>query len=195
MNSSEREDFEVHLAQLFGAYDKPLTDSKREGYWTGLQKMTLVAFSRVVEHAVGPDGPAQVPNTKDIWGLYRKLRSRAATSSTPAAEKVVSVDQFTAEGNLALMKFLVECAQAASPQALPLLVAEKNRIAAQYQQMAAVGDPATAGEKWLVYQAAFRRVYAPASFDDVEGWRRQFCRERGLDFVPRVRTAAAQRAA
>jgi hypothetical protein len=79
MLSTDREEFEVQLKILCAGYDKPIGD-RTEAYWKGLAKMSLLEFARVVEYALGEDGPDKIPTTKHCWAIRNDLkRGRTVT--------------------------------------------------------------------------------------------------------------------
>lgn len=79
MQSSERTEFEEQLGILCAGFNVPVTPHRREAYWKGLAKMSLAQFARCVDHAVSDDwADAEVPTTKQIWGMHRSFRMRPA---------------------------------------------------------------------------------------------------------------------
>lgn len=73
MLSTDRKDFEALLVPLCAGFNVPLAD-RPDAYWRGLQKMSLIEFSRVVDHALGEDGPDKIPTTKQCWSIRNQLR-------------------------------------------------------------------------------------------------------------------------
>ncbi len=77
MQTSEREQFEQELARLCAGYGKPATKAQQSAYWSGLGKMGLVQFIRCVDHALGEEGPEDLPNVKALWRIHRSFRAAA----------------------------------------------------------------------------------------------------------------------
>lgn len=78
MEGTDRVDFERLLAELFGALDKPLTEAKREGFWKGLVRMSLVEFARCRDQLLSELQEAGAPKSfgvSDVWAAKRRLRA------------------------------------------------------------------------------------------------------------------------
>lgn len=78
MQAGDREAFDVMLAELFGAIDRPLTEAKREGFWKALAKMSLVEFARCRDFLLGELESGESPRTfgvADIWSAKRRMRA------------------------------------------------------------------------------------------------------------------------
>lgn len=82
MQANDRPAFDVMLAELFGALDKPLTDAKREGFWKSLEKMSLVDFGRARDMLLRDladvtPGMWKQFTAGDIWAAKKALRAKA----------------------------------------------------------------------------------------------------------------------
>ena len=186
-SSPERAEFITHLGMLCAGFNVPLTEDRIAAYWSGLTKMNLLAFVRIVEHALGPDGPEKFPNISQVWVIYRQLRKRAKAPA-PTEEPGPVLDHFACFANRVLMVFLRKKGPT-SDETLPVLVAEKNRITANFR-LIAQEETVTAKEFRTQLFKAFSRVHVDISFDQVEAHRAQTCRERSLRFIPRPRPAS-----
>lgn len=68
--------FDQRTAELCAAFDKPCTNERRAAYRSSLGKLGEIAWARLVEHAIGEDGPDKLPSTRECWQLHRKLRAQ-----------------------------------------------------------------------------------------------------------------------
>jgi hypothetical protein len=59
------------------------TEARREAYWKGLSKMSVIQFSRVVDHCLSEDGPEKIPTVPGVWKLWRSIAAAARTRSMP----------------------------------------------------------------------------------------------------------------
>lgn len=184
MLSTERPEFEVQISALCAAYNVPATRERLEGYWIGLQKMNLAGVTRVVEHALGAEGPEKIPTTSALWTIHRALRAKSRPAAPAEESAAPGVDAFTAFANRALVEFLRQSG-AATATSLQELVATKNRLADQFR-LIATEDAVTAEEVREALFREFRRVHSPITWGEVEAIREQECRARGLRFVPRA---------
>jgi hypothetical protein len=94
MQSTDREEFNAHLRKLCGGYDVFPSPDKLDGFWTGLQKLSLVQLSRVVDYALSEDGPDKFPNVHAMWDLWHELRrggSSAQNDPAPADKPVATL--------------------------------------------------------------------------------------------------------
>jgi hypothetical protein len=77
MQAGDREEFEAQVKLLCAGYDRPVAD-RLEAYWKGLGKMAIIEFARVVEFAIGEDGPEKLPDTHACWRILKQLKTRAS---------------------------------------------------------------------------------------------------------------------
>ncbi len=78
MQESDRAEFDVILAELFAAIDKPLWDAPRNAFWKGLRQMSLIEFSRCRDKIVADLADAEPPRkfgVSDVWVAKGKLRA------------------------------------------------------------------------------------------------------------------------
>lgn len=154
MLSSERAEFDQHLGTLCAGFNVPMTELRGEAYWRGLAKMQLSTFARVVEHALGQDGPERIPTATQCWALSKQLRAQRPRATQ--AESAPTVEPLVAFGNLCLLKLLRETC-GTDPETLARLVAEKNRLAADFR-LIATEEALTAAEVREAMFAGFQRV-------------------------------------
>lgn len=156
MLSSERSEFDQHLGTLCAGFNVPVTDLRAEAYWRGLAKMQLSQFARVVEHALGPDGPERIPTSSQCWSLWRQIRAQRpkATESRPSDER--QYDSLHCFGNRCLLRFLTVVGGVSEDTLTELLVA-KGRVAENFRIISAEED-ITAIEVRTAMFAAFERV-------------------------------------
>ena len=91
MQANDREEFETQLGRLCAGFNVPVTKHRVNAYWSGLAKMSLAQFSRVIDFALAEYGPDDVPPTKGIWRIHRQLRAPDA-GQEQATEKKVEED-------------------------------------------------------------------------------------------------------
>jgi hypothetical protein len=75
MQSGDRQEFDTQMAMLCAGFNVPQGD-RFDAYWKGLEKMQLASFVRVVEHALGENGPDKIPTTQACWAISKQLRAR-----------------------------------------------------------------------------------------------------------------------
>lgn len=72
MQASERDEYKATLALLCAGFNVPLTKHREDSYWIGLARMSLLAFRKCVEFALGPDyDGTDFPKIGEIWGIYK----------------------------------------------------------------------------------------------------------------------------
>ncbi len=86
MLSTDRIEFEAQLETLCAGFNVPFTQARKDAYWAGLSKMSLLAFVRCVETALGEEGPTKIPTTGDIWKLHQSSRTRATVTQAARTE-------------------------------------------------------------------------------------------------------------
>ncbi len=181
-SSAERVEFNAQMAVLCAGFNVPPTAERLEAYWVGLSKMQMPAVVRVVDYALGQDGPEKIPNAPALWMIYRKLKSTARPAPSAGDMQGPVVDAYTAFANRALMVFLQQRG-AADPAVLPRLVDEKNRIAGDFRIIAAEEEVTPEEFRERLF-AAFARVHREIPPHQIEADRERICRERGLLFTP-----------
>lgn len=154
---TDRTEFDDHLGTLCAGFNVPVTELRTEAYWRGLAQMQLGQFARVVEHALGPDGPERIPTASGCWVIWRQIRNRRAKAPTSTtSDAAPAFDSFHAFGQRCLLRWVME-RNGVAEDVLPRLVAEKNRLAAQFREVATECE-VTAEEVREAMFAAFRRV-------------------------------------
>jgi len=77
----DRTAFDGILAEIFGAIDKPLSESKRDAFWKGLQRMGIVELSRCRDHILAKletEEPPKSFGVAHVWDAKRALRAKGA---------------------------------------------------------------------------------------------------------------------
>lgn len=110
MNLDEKPQFMKLLSTLFGAHGKPLSESMINGYWKGLQKMSLTAFESVCDRAIdrlqyAERGVAKTPTVAELWEMKR-CNLREAPVRVEPTEPEWKGDAWDTAGNLALLAYL-----------------------------------------------------------------------------------------
>jgi hypothetical protein len=106
MLSTDQPEFWEQLATLCAGFNIPVTTERKEAYWTGLRKMNLVQFVRVVEYALSEDGPDKFPTTKAIWNLHKAARAQA-TQVTQPVRQIEQQDHLLYLANRMFLRHLV----------------------------------------------------------------------------------------
>lgn len=133
MQENDREAFDVILAEIFAAIDKPLGEAQRSVFWKGLKDLGLVEFARIRDFLVREYREAEPPRKftiGDIWGARKRLRAAAPKQ---APEDPFKGDDWDVKANLRLLGYVLrKCHQREriSPEATWILVEHKNRWAA-----------------------------------------------------------------
>lgn len=86
MLSTDREQFDVQLAMLCAGFNVPIGE-RSNAYWTGLAKMELATFARVVAHSLGESGPEKIPTPGQCWKISKELRIQRHVPREPSAPK------------------------------------------------------------------------------------------------------------
>lgn len=145
MLSTERQDFETHLAVLFGGYPTFLTPPRTEAYWRGLSKMPLSLFVRCVDYSLGESGTDKLPTVNALWQISKRLRVPAPLPQKQAAADVG--DYYTLTGNRWLLAFLLRTG-GVPDEAVLWLIELKNRIVEDFRNSGdECGGPQT--QDWL----------------------------------------------
>jgi hypothetical protein len=86
MLSDDRKEFDSMMDQLCVGLGAVSYDVRKEAYWKGLAKMSLIQFGRVVEFCISEEGPAKVPTVPEVWKLWRSIQGKARAASSRPAE-------------------------------------------------------------------------------------------------------------
>jgi hypothetical protein len=151
MLSTERQDFETHLAILFGGYPTFLTPPRTEAYWRGLSKMPLSLFVRCVDYALGESGTDKLPTVNALWQISRGLRAPMPQRQAAPTEPIHPLQ---AAANSALLSLLNQRGPA-SAECIRELIAAKNKIAST---LPPDSDPAEVRD---VLQGVFEQLWSP----------------------------------
>lgn len=76
MQAQDRPEFDRQMARLCAAYSVQPGD-RPDAYWQAFGKLGLIEFARMVEYALGPDGPDRMPSVHVLWGIRKSFRSSA----------------------------------------------------------------------------------------------------------------------
>lgn len=112
MNAGDREEFEKLIAELCAGFNVP-PGERPAAYWKGLAKMSLGQFARVVEQALGEDGPEKIPTVRAVWDLHRKRRSEVFVRPVQT-EAEWDGDQWDDRANKRFMGYLWRTGKAAA---------------------------------------------------------------------------------
>lgn len=102
MQTSEMADFEEQLGILCAGFNVPSTAHRKQAYFAGLAKMSIVQFVRCVEHAVSEDGPEDLPTPKGIWRIHREFRKGPAAAAN--APQITEQDHLICFANRLFMR-------------------------------------------------------------------------------------------
>lgn len=154
---TERSEFDDHLGTLCAGFNVPVTELRSEAYWRGLAKMHLGQFARVVEHALGPDGPERIPTSSQCWSIWRQIRNARpkAPDARPPLDQP-TFDSLHTFGNRCLLRYVTTLG-GVEPSTLERLVAEKNRLAEQFRLIGSE-EAITADEVRTAMLRGFARV-------------------------------------
>jgi hypothetical protein len=133
MRQTDFDEFTRQCSVLCAGFNVPATPERIDAYWRGLQKMDVLVFARVVEHALGQGGPERIPTVPQLWNLQRAMRSRPAPQM---AEPEREYDSLHCFAQRCLLRWLMENGPVGD-EMLPRLVAEKNRLLEQFRVIAA----------------------------------------------------------
>lgn len=75
MQASERPEFDAMMDQLCVGLGAVSYDVRKEAYWKGLNKMSLIEFGLVVEFCVSENGPDKVPPVPAVWKLLHTIKA------------------------------------------------------------------------------------------------------------------------
>jgi hypothetical protein len=158
MTDGDRPEFERLLSELFAALDKPLYESKREGFWRGLAKMSIVEFTRcrdlVLEELEQVD-PPKTFGVSEVWAAKRRLRAKAA-AVVGASRPEQPEPHYTPSQRFA-NRLLVDwlnwrCRQklpAISSETARAMYAEARALADAFEFLRRENDPEATGRKFL----------------------------------------------
>ena len=94
MQSADREQFNTQVRTLMGGHEVFPSPDKIEAYWTAFgTKLSLIQFTRIIDHALSEDGPEDMPTVPQMWALYRDLRNPhrvAAHTDGPPTSDIAS---------------------------------------------------------------------------------------------------------
>lgn len=141
-NSTERDDFNKHLATLFGGFPRMmLTPERKDGYWKGLANMSLGTFERCVDRALGEHGEDELPGPKRIWKISQEMRALTRAVQLAPTRPSQSHDEFTKHGNEALFSYLMTNG-GASYASMQRMVQAKNKLCDDYRTLCTDGPDA-----------------------------------------------------
>ena len=162
MNNSERPAFEEQIRQLFAGFNVPAMPDRIEAYWRGLQRMQLSAVTRVVDHALGEDGPEKLPTAPQLWGLYRDLRASGAPAAQTERPAEPDCDAAARIGNVAPFRCITQYALASrteteiTAEQIRKIVATKNQLVDAFRRLP--DDERSPNELRDLVVGAFERI-------------------------------------
>lgn len=81
MLSTDRDEFDAQVATLCAGHNVPATPERKDAFWIGMAKMSLIEFTRCVEFALSEQGPEKFPSTKVLWRLHREIKSSSRATT------------------------------------------------------------------------------------------------------------------
>lgn len=77
MQTTEQTEFEGHVARLFAGYGVPATEDRHASFWTAFKVLSLLEFSRMVDHALSEQGLLkEKPSVPAMWGVRAAMKAR-----------------------------------------------------------------------------------------------------------------------
>lgn len=155
MLSTERPAFEQQLGVLCAGFNVAVTTERIDAYWRGLAKMGLLAFERVVEFALGEQGPPKIPIPSHCWLLHRQLRGQLFVADKAPMQS----DALAQHAQVVLLSFLRH-RRGASQASLIALIAAKNLLVEQFRCITSE-EPSASLELRDRLTEAFAAVFEP----------------------------------
>jgi hypothetical protein len=88
MLSTDREEFVALLEKLCAGYNLPCGKKREEAYWSGMARMSLLQFARVVDRALSEEGPEKFPGVHELWDLHKQqTRTTHVQAEAPKDER------------------------------------------------------------------------------------------------------------
>ena len=135
-SQSEREDFNRQMTTLCAAFNVPAKPETFESYWQAFKNLHLAAFTRMVEHAIGPEGETtKIPTVGQMWEIYRGFRKRA-DAAAPPPKPAPTGDRFQVITGKVLWLFMWRKGPF-SPDTLAQLLVAKSQLIHDYRLIAA----------------------------------------------------------
>jgi hypothetical protein len=106
MLSTDRTEFDAQVSTLCAGFNIPATQERKDAYWTGLAKMTLIEFTRCVEFALSEEGPDKPPIPKAIWKLHRDIKSNARTRTQQVVQRIEHQDHLLYYANRMFLRHI-----------------------------------------------------------------------------------------
>lgn len=152
MNSGDRHEFDTQMSLLCAGFNVPIGD-RSEAYWKGVIRMSLMEFTRCVEHALGEDGPEKIPTCSQLWGIRKQLRAQARVVVVEQKAREVEYTNAQREANLLLIDWLNWHCRNRGP-AIPegtarAMYGEARELAGQVQMLTEEQDPDMTGRRFL----------------------------------------------
>lgn len=141
MHAEDRRAFDTILAEIFGAIDKPFTDAAKEGFWKGLQRMSIVELSRCRDLLFEDMEQGERPrnfSVANVWSLKGRMRAAAPTEHVGDGWQG---DDWDLRANMRLLSRVLRASTRQiryTPEQTRALVAMKNHWAEVMRQS---GDP------------------------------------------------------
>lgn len=169
MLGTERQAFEHQVGVLCAGFNVPATSERFEAYWKGLGKMQLGTFERIVEHALGEEGPDKIPTSQQCWTIHRKLRQdqRERERAPQQTAIVPERDTLHCHGQRVMLSFLRHQTCGASQASLLRMIAAKNKLIEQYRWITQ-DEPEAAGELRDKLWEAFAAAWEPRTQADTD---------------------------
>lgn len=176
MIPDDRKEFDALLAQLCAGYNVPFTEERKQAYWTGLQKLHIAAFTRVVEYSLGEHAPEKFPAVRGLWDLHKILRRQAPPPRVSDSAPPPDITDFAAFANRRLLAFL-STVGGASDASLKRLVEVKTRVTDQVRELL-LEEPITEEEFATQLRNEWSKQWDRRLWSEIEIDRRHLCKER-----------------
>lgn len=159
MLATDKPAFETLLKELFAAIDKPLGDAAIEGFWKGLNQMSLMEFSRVRDLLLSDLSEHEAPkkfSVSDIWAAKKRLRAAPAPVASDQPEWTGDVWDIAANNRMMGLMWRAALARSSLTAAqVRTYVAFKNRWA-DLMRVSAVNGGVPVAEQNQCWQECLR---------------------------------------
>lgn len=185
MLSTDGEEFEAQIRVLFANWDKPPSKERIEAYRRGLQSMQMPALTRLIDYAISPDGPDDLPTPKGMWALQREMREhQRLREQALRPQQAAAGDDHALLVNRWLLVFLL-AVQGVEPDVLPRLQRTKDTILEGFRQ-----EPVENSLAWLeLAMDAFLRAWGQPATEELR--KRMAANRRALELQAEQARAAA----
>lgn len=171
MQSSDRPDFEKLVAKLCAGFEAQAPTPERiAAYVEGLDAMSLIEFSRVVDFALseayadefseGGKKRPRLPNVPLCWQIRKRFRARPEPKLNPAPipPRKAPIDHLVLFANRLMVRHVI-WREGLGERELDIAIAAKNELVTEFAAFVREGDElATKGEFVRLYMLALERA-------------------------------------